>query len=228
MKITAIRLKTHTFDAMRDFYTKTLDFPLIDESDTSFTLKIGETALTFEADTSDTFVYHFAISIPHQVFAEAREWLMARTDLLIIEGSDIVNWTAWDADAIYFRDPAGNIGEFIASRHLDLPHELPFSPALLYRVCEIGISLESVPKDGDAVQKALNLPTWDEGGDIFHALGDPHGLLLMVENERNWFPTTDCPANPIYTHITFESDKDETYAIAGYPYTIVMQSVDRD
>jgi hypothetical protein len=63
--------------------------------------------------------YHFAFNIPENQIRSAKEWLMPRTVLLKDEqGNDYFQHSGWNSEAVYFKDPAGNILEFIARHDL--------------------------------------------------------------------------------------------------------------
>ncbi|MBO0796728.1 MAG: VOC family protein, partial [Ktedonobacteraceae bacterium] len=49
MQMTALRLATPDIDAQRTFYTETLGLSLVQASDVAFTVRIGDTQLTFQA-----------------------------------------------------------------------------------------------------------------------------------------------------------------------------------
>ena len=74
----------------------------------------GETTLRFRADEGDPF-YHFALLVPGDRFEAALAWAEERFELL----GGVFEFESWDARAVYFLDPAGNIVELIAHRGLE-------------------------------------------------------------------------------------------------------------
>ena len=62
--------------------------------------------------------YHFALLVPGDRFDAALAWARERVELLPDRetGEVVFDFTNWDARAVYFHDPAGNIVELIAHR----------------------------------------------------------------------------------------------------------------
>lgn len=223
MKITELRLKTHCINDLHDFYAGTLGFEVLSHDDNTLVLNAGRTRLVFEQDDTEQWVYHFAFNIPHNQFDEAKNWLAQRTSLMTFDGKDEIAWTAWDAKAVYFGDPAGNIGEFIARYKLPNASETPFSARSITGVSEIGLGVDDVSGRCDDLQAAAGLGVWDAGdGEIFRALGDAYGLFIVVKLERNWFPTHDRPAKRAPVALTMMGDRNATYEMPGLPYTITV------
>src|SRR5205807_6313178 len=84
-----------------------------------FAVTIGETALAFAPGTGEPF-YHFALLVPGDRFQAAMAWITERVALLPHQGAPaeqvVFDFPAWNAQACYFHDPAGNIVELIAHR----------------------------------------------------------------------------------------------------------------
>ena len=223
MHIQRVCLQTEDLAELRRFYGETLAIPLRDEGAESFTLALGRSELAFRRGAASP--YHFAINVPGDSFAAAQEWLAARTPLLPMpDGGDTMHWRAWNAHACYFRDPAGNIGEWIAR------HNLPEEPALagdfdpaadLRGISEIGLALEDVGAACQAIQEALGLPVWDAGDGVrFRALGGERGLLICVKRGRAWYPTEDALAEPAPLGITFAGDAARELVLPGTDYRL--------
>jgi len=200
MEIAELRLKTHDLNALRGFYVDLLDIALLDEMyGEYFTVDAGETRLRFDqGDEDEIYQYHFAFNIPHNQLADAKAWLAQRTRLIEHDDEDEFEYTSWQATAIYFRDPVGNVGEFIARHAVDNDSSIPFSGQSIRRVSEIGLVVDSVSAARDLLrarlQPALDLPIWKEGDAQFSALGDNLGLFILVAEGRTWFPTADARA----------------------------------
>ncbi|HEX3455217.1 MAG TPA: VOC family protein, partial [Gaiellaceae bacterium] len=91
------------------FYRDVLGLPLDGDA-----IVVGETRLSFEPDDGGAF-YHFAFLVPGDRFDATLAWAQERVELL----GEIFEAEAWDARAVYFHDPAGNIVELIAHRGLE-------------------------------------------------------------------------------------------------------------
>ncbi len=226
MKLLELCLKTHALSALRTFYGEQLEWPILAADETTLTLGAGETQLVFEQDDSDSFIYHFAFNIPQNQFAEAKAWLAARTPLTLVSdsGDDDIHWTAWNAHAVYFTDPAGNIGELIARHNLPNDSDRPFSADSVLEVSEIGLAVPDVSTACDALQEEFGIGIWDAGdGEIFRAMGDEHGIFIVVKTGRAWFPTTDAPAALIPTIMTIRGSAEKAYTLPDTPYLMRVQ-----
>ena len=225
MEITQLVLKTHCLSEMQVFYTQTLEFPLLESNETDFTISAGMTQLTFEQDDSDEWVHHFAFTIPCNQFDEAKEWLAQRTPLMDIQGKDEIDWTAWEAKATYFSDPANNVGEFIARFNLpETRSEKPFHTQNIISVSELGLGVDDVTTQADALDEALDLGVWDKGdGEIFKAIGNAEGMFIVVKLGRAWFPTDDRPARKCPVRMTIKGDSQKKYQVPNLPYLIQNQ-----
>nr|WP_144025369.1 hypothetical protein [Paenibacillus rhizosphaerae] len=112
---------------MKEFYANKLGFPVEFQTKDSFTVRVGETALSFVRDDGAVRPhYHYALNIPENQIVEAKEWLLRQGCPLLnaapmefqgIDASeDIAFFRGTNAHAIYFEDPSGNLVELIA-RH---------------------------------------------------------------------------------------------------------------
>ncbi|RMF82072.1 MAG: glyoxalase/bleomycin resistance/dioxygenase family protein [Chloroflexi bacterium] len=222
MYITELKLKTQFLAALRDFYAGTLAFPFDGQTRPFDTIgfKIGHTHLIFEQATDDSEpIYHFAFNIPENQLVEAKMWLSERTKLLTYNGKEIVEWPAWDAHAIYFTDPAGNVAEFIARHGMSNASIDRFDAKSLLGVSEIGIAVENVTEAVQNLHQNLGIDVFDAGdGENFTALGNDNGLFIVVKRGRNWFPTDDKPADLYPVSVSMTGAKSGEYQLPGLPY----------
>jgi hypothetical protein len=115
---------------------------------------------------------------------------------LLREGDrDEYRFASWNADAVYFQDPVGNVAELIA-RH-DLPDDSPgpFGPSDVLSVSEIGVVVPDVPAFVAAAREQLGLAPYRPGTPDFAPVGDEHGLLIVAREGRPWF-LAEIPARP--------------------------------
>ncbi|WP_341480091.1 ring-cleaving dioxygenase [Paenibacillus dendrobii] len=181
-----IKLKTAELVTLKQFYQDTLGVPVIAEEDGLFSLRIGDTLLTFEQAAEGQPFYHYAFNIPENQFKEAKAWLSNRVTLNREEGEDEADFESWNASAVYFEDPAGNIVELIARHNLNNASGEPFNANSLLCVSEIGIVRDDVRLFVEELQ-SKGFPKWREGNDGFVPVGDEHGLLIVVKKDRRWF-----------------------------------------
>ena len=144
-------------------------------------------------------------------------------ELLEEDGQDQFFTESWNAEQVYFLDADGNIVEFIARHELSSASDDPFSSQHILNVSEIGYVvpnvLETVSDLGD-----LGLGPYREPGEKFAAVGDAHGLLIVAETGRPWFPTggmpTEVRAGVAPLELTLRSTVPFGYTEPGLPYRL--------
>jgi catechol 2,3-dioxygenase-like lactoylglutathione lyase family enzyme len=228
MKIAHLTLKTQALDTLREFYVDHLGLHLLEETDGSFTLDAGESRLMFVADDEeDAYRYHFAFNIPYNQMMDAELWLAQRVNLIIPEGATDawVEHTDWQAEALYFADPAGNIVEFIGRQRLAEDTAIPFSAQSIQNISEIGLVVTNVEKDIHQLRAAgLSVPDFRAGSPDFRPLGDDDGLFIVVQAGRPWFPTPDVPAEVYPIALSIWGDVAQTIQLKPYPYQIQVMT----
>lgn len=234
MHILNLNLSADDILLLRRFYVGILGLPEVDAGGSGrLALQIGRTRLAFSplaAAAERPHRYHFALDVPAARFDAALDWLAQRcTPIAAPGGQTRFHSESWNADMLYFTDPQGSILELIARRtlpHADDPPAPPGSPfdaAEITAVSEIGLAVDSVP---DAVARlSASIPGLapynGPGSDTFTAVGDHHGLLIVVSRERIWFPETGVPAQPLPLEVVIEQDG-RSYAICAPPYPFAV------
>lgn len=163
-----------------------LDLKITKFSDEEFTITIGESSLTFKQYDQPAF-YHFAINIPGNQFSMMKYWIKERVTLNREGGIDEVYFPSFDADSMYFEDPAGNIIELIGRRNRDMFGNL--TSAAFLNISEIGIVTPFVTEVGDQLQD-FGIPL--RGGtevnpDDLNFLGRGETFIVLVPPERKWY-----------------------------------------
>lgn len=187
-RLLKLKLQTAKLDELRRFYQRTLGLKLVTDSAGSFTLQTGPSMIEWQpAEPKTEPFYHFAFNIPENLFAQAKAWLSKRTPLLhdSVTGKDEVHFAAWDAHAVYFRDPAGNIGELIARHRLKNRQDVKFSEEHLLCVSEIGLVTPDSRSLSTELAKNLN---WAKTGSDLAFIGDELGYLIAAPTGRAWLP----------------------------------------
>ena len=212
-------LYTSKLEETHNFYATVLKFPIIEFDATQFSMQIGESILRFKAvkDGSNPF-YHFAFNIPSNKHEKAKKWLSEKTPLLTYPGTDVdlFYFDFWDAHAMYFEDPSGNIGEFIARHTLDNDRDGAFGISDLLCISEIGTPVENPDDFGKALKKAYGLETYGE--EMF--VGDENGLFVVPPVGRLWYPENKIKAR-IHPSEIYVSDKGVDHLnYQDYPYQI--------
>ena len=211
MHIRHLQLASHDRSALAAFYLETLGLPgVIGKHD--FTCTVGSSTLSFiEAGGHEPTHYHVAFNIPPKQLNDAKRWLAKRVSLVTdASGDDKFHFDHWNADAIYFYDPAGNLIELIARQGLSAQPVKPFSSAALLGISEIGIVTDDVIAAVKGIQSHTGSPiyrgTLDEN---FTPVGDEHGLLIVVKRGRLWYPDSRLAAAPAPIRAEIENETGE-------------------
>ena len=223
MEFLELRLSTRDLTRQRDFYGETLGLKLLEESPKHFTVQTGSSSLRFDVSEGEIGTYHFAFNIPENKLAEAKAWLLERVELLEEDGQDQFFSESWNAEQVYFLDADGNILEFIARHELSNASDDPFNSQHMLNVSEIGYVVLEVAETVKSLN-SLGLTPYREPGEKFAAIGDAHGLLIVAEMNRPWFPTAGLPtevraeAGPL--ELTLRSTVPFDYTEPGLPYRL--------
>ena len=205
MQIRELSLVTSNIREQRAFYAETLGLIIETEWEQGVVFKTGSTHLTFYEQTGTVARYHFAFNIPENQIDTATSWLKQRVPLISDENQSRFFFERWNADAVYFYDPMGNIVELIARHTLQNATALPFGVTSLLCVSEIGLVVNDVPAAVRSLTKTLDVRVYDgENSDTFTAVGDPDGLLVVVKTGRVWYPQTGVEAQPNHASMEIE------------------------
>lgn len=217
MRIQQLTLQTADCETQRAFYGDLLELP-VTLDDSSLTVQIGSSELILDQNADFTGRYHFAFDVPNNQFADAVAWLEARVPLF---GAERVYHSAgWNADNVYFLDAAGNILELIARHTAATAQSKPFSGSSLLHISEIGLSTPNPLELAAWLEAQFGLRKYRDHAASFVPVGDDHGLLILVSNEREWFPETGIHAAPLPTQISLEGQRSLTLNAPDLPYRI--------
>lgn len=184
--IKSATLYTDKLKAMKRFYGNLLELDMIESTDEQFTVRIGESQLTFK-QTEQPAYYHYAINIPGNQFSMMKYWIQDRVTFNREEGRDEVYFPSFDADSMYFEDPAGNVVELIGRRKRDLFGDLTKESFL--NISEIGVVTPFVTEVGDYLQD-MGLPL-RSGTDVdpedLNFLGRGDAYIVLVPQGRRWY-----------------------------------------
>lgn len=220
MKIKELKLHSSHLKEQKDFYVSQFGLELINDSKSSFTVKVGETLLSF-IKCDDNPYYHFAINIPSNQIIESAKWLKERVNILPYEDNEIVNFPAWNAKSIYFYDSDKNIVEFIGRRNLNKNSSDSFSRKNLLHVSEIGIPTSNVPDLFNKLNEEYGLEKYDCDLQKFCAVGNEYGLFIVVNyNLKKWLPLND-EALPFPFEIHFDNNSGNTINLRIENETII-------
>lgn len=219
---------------MKKFYHELLGLPILEERTDQFTFAGGQTAITFaqaQPEHGEPF-YHVAFNIPENKIRGAHDWQKRRTPLDRLNANlrdpempeDMVHFRHWNAHSVFFWDPAGNLIEYIARHDLKNGAAGAFSANDILYASEIGFISENVTGTALEMQKALQLEQYRNGDDNFRALGDEHGLLLVIIRGRRWGYEEKAPPTNIFPTVAeIRGAHASRYAAPNHPYTIVVK-----
>jgi len=204
MKLDSIEILTNDLNATKDFYEKILELPIVENKSNFLCIKIGSTILKFveNLEKSDS-IYHLAFNIPENKLNEVIKWCANRIELIKKEDDILIaGFETWNANAVYFYDNNGNLLEFIARHDLKNTTTGAFNSEQILNISEIGVVKENPQEFGLQLIEDYGLSLFDknQNSEMFTAIGDDNGLLIIVKAKRNWYPT-EIPAKSKWTKI---------------------------
>lgn len=203
MQLTSVSLPVLDLGRVAAFYRDVLSLHVTSSGNTAL-VDAGATRLELRAENSTAAAHHLAFTIPTGTFAAAKAWLRDRAALLLAgDGQDEFETSpSWNAHSVYFEGPEKAVLELIERRDLDNTTDGTFSAADLLSISEVGIAVPDVAATARNLQRSAGVaPYADEPGKNFAAVGDVHGLLILVSPGRMWFPTTDRSAAEVATSV---------------------------
>ncbi len=203
MKVEHLKLYCANLDELRFFYTKKFNFPIVEDAGDCLTLKVGNSLLSFEENRIHKSYYHFAINIPYSSVNKALKWAHKKVEVIHYENQAIQEFNAWEARAIFFLDPAGNVVEFIGRKRFNDDKLGSFNEEAFISISEVGIPVFEVSSAFKAINHATGIEKFDCVSNTFCAAGNDEGLLILVDSaEKSWFPTDD-PARAFNLEVYF-------------------------
>ena len=176
-----------------EFYGSRLGLRVAQSKPGGVSVEVGETVIELLAASGTPF-YHFALLVPGNRFEAMLDWARDRVDLLPNRqtGEVVFDFTSWDAKAIYFLDPAGNIVEAIAHSGVgETDATGPFTASEVLGASEVG--LVGDPQELAALlRRDLGLELWDgstQGEGRLAFVGEKARTLILCHARRPWLPT---------------------------------------
>lgn len=191
MRFKQVTLNTANLSGIKQFYSTTLNLPIVSSSNTHVTFLIGQSILKFIAQPKAT-PYHLAINIPCNQEVEALQWLKERLTILPHLKDEIIDFKNWNAKAIYFYDSDQNVIEFIARKNLKNYAISPFKSSSLIEISEIGLPVQDIATVFRFLNQNYDQRIYFGDFNAFCTIGDEHGLFIVInEHKKYWFPTND-------------------------------------
>jgi catechol 2,3-dioxygenase-like lactoylglutathione lyase family enzyme len=192
MKIKEVELFCDDLDSAEKFYKDALGLT-VSRSGELLQVTAGTSLLIFKFTPSLLPVYHFAFNIPCNKTREALEWLRTRVNLISPgDNNEIVDFSNWHAESVYFYDANGNILEFISRFDLKNEREGDFEGNFILSISEIGIATDDVYTFTENLKEQYGIGLFKMQPRLknFAAMGDHDGLIIVSKEGRNWFPTS--------------------------------------
>ncbi|HLQ72552.1 MAG TPA: hypothetical protein VK142_12165 [Bacillota bacterium] len=177
--------QTNTLKALQRFYANVLELDITNRAEESFTVKVGTTDVIFR-QTDELARYHFAINIPGNQFVIMKYWIQDRLTLNKTAGLNEIYYASFDAESMYFEDPAGNLIELIGRRKRDLFGGL--TKDAFFDISEVGLITPDVAQVGEDLQDfGLRLrhgSEIDPKGVNFLGMGDSY--IVLAPSPWKW------------------------------------------
>lgn len=220
--ISELRLQTRKIAALESFYGQDLGLPTR-RNGGELEIDAGATRIVFAAVAEGNPFYHFAFNIPENKLKSAVQWQKQRTELVRRNEQDVVHFSKWNADSVFFRDPAGNLLEYIARHDLKNAAKGDFSAADILYASEIGLVVDDVPKTVAAAKAELNLGIYRDNSRSFASIGSEHALLVVVQRDRKWFPARERPAKVFPIAATIRGPKSRKLVMGKHGYNVSIK-----
>lgn len=217
MIIQRLKVSLANLQGQVSFYKDMLNLP-VKLTETGFEVLVGNSLLEFSNQHPHEHPYHIAFNIPFGHVESAIQHLSEKIPLLPFQGSPLIDFSSWNAKALYFEDADGNVMELIGRERIDVPENLTdhYSHRSILSISEIGFPTTVPEKIYEQALKLVNLKPFDFQPPNFYACGDDEGLFILVNSlEKNWFPTPK-PAKEVWFELNFEVERKRYYLEAQY------------
>lgn len=208
MKILELELLSDDISKTELFYNEVLGLGTIFKDESSVSFATAATKLTFRSSENLHPVYHFAFDIPNNKLLEAFDWIDKKAEIMeVIPPDRIADFYNWNAKSFYFYDNNGNILEFIARYDLDNQSQKPFDGDSILWVSEIGLVSKNVEEQSEELFEKYGLTIFLKQPKLnkFIVLGTDTGLFILVEENRDWYPT-HIKSKSFWTKVIFSND----------------------
>jgi len=136
-------------------------------------------------------------------------------------GKDEFESESWNSHSVYFKDPAGNVLEFIARHNLKNAVDGDFNSMHILQVSEIGLPAEDVLALANELCRRLKLSVFkQQPNETFTPVGDDRGLFILPIKDRIWIPNSGVPAKLLPVKVEGTAGGKE-WEVRGVPYEII-------
>jgi catechol 2,3-dioxygenase-like lactoylglutathione lyase family enzyme len=140
------------------------------------------------------------------------------------DGETVFPFDFWDARAVYFHDPAGNIVELIAHAGMaERGAAGDFSAAELAGLSEVGIVVDDPAAAVATLERELGLELWSGDAAQLAFVGAKAHTLILAPPGRGWLPTGR-PAEPHAATVSLSGGTAGAVMLAASPERGVRRS----
>ena len=189
MRIHEVSLAVEHLEDAANFYQNVLRLPVALKNGQA-EITVGYSRLVLTTAKAFRGVHHLAFGIAPADFALARTWLEERVELVAADGSVVIDGPAgWHSRSLYFLGPEDILLELIARDADSTASGSEGTAPRLLCISEVGIGVPDVAAAVRTLTRELGLPTFPPQGAGFAPVGGHDGLLIVVDQERIWFPS---------------------------------------
>ena len=191
MQIKELTLFSKDINKQKTFYSEVLGLEQVLDTVNEISFKVGESILNFKYKSEIT-PSHVAFNIPSNSIEQAAKWLVQIGLAIDSNGKYVTEFSDWKAKAVYFYDADNNIMEFIARTELNLNSDMEFSSESILAISEVAIATNSIKQIYNDINAIRPIEIFDGNFERFCALGNNHGLFIIIDkNKKKWYPTDD-------------------------------------
>lgn len=205
------------------FWTNIMGFELAASSNTGFSVKTGQSTLTFRRDQNGYGGnYQFTFEIPENQIENARTWILKRSSVVqdASTGAEIQHKSKQNAHSLFFRDPAGNLVEFIARHNLKNAREGEFQKEMILGISNATVVTRNVKDCGDTLFNQFQLPGIQGSSNSVKLCGGQEGTITLHVPYRAYYPTEDNQALSYRMVVVIRNPVSKEFKLPGSEATI--------
>jgi len=216
------------FFQIRSFWENTIGCDVVNQTFNSFTIKIGNSLLTFKPNTTTIArpQYHFAILIPSNQIENCLAWLKNGgkkkngEEIQLWRGgetnAEIIQSPLYNSSSVYFADYGGNIIELVARRNIDNVEVGEFSSEMFKEINSVSMVTKEVRAAQDLISENLGYKPVDRTTSGYKVMGNANGLINLVVQNRILPPTTTEQAYPYEMELVVQNPDSIVVSLPGY------------
>jgi hypothetical protein len=204
------------FDRQAFFWKNLMGFDVDNQSQSSFSVKIGTSILTFVVGAQGG-VYQFTLEIPENQIENALFWIKKRAKVVpdAQTGAEILHKSKLNTHSLFFNDPAGNHIELIARHKLKNSMQGEFNRNMIYSISNVTVVTRSIKDCKDSLINNFNLYEIPGTSNSVKIVGGESGTLTFHIPTRPYFPSEDNIASPYRMNIVIRHPSQVNFKLPG-------------